>query len=80
MELIEICRLVAQSKLSEGKHQEALPAAQLYLRCSVDFHGPTTVQLVPAILLLAEANMGEEGAQNGSSAQIVPSVLPSYDV
>ncbi|XP_063321114.1 zinc finger MYND domain-containing protein 12 [Pelmatolapia mariae] len=57
-ELIEICRLVAQSKLSEGKHQEALPAAQLCLRCSIDVHGPNTVQLVPAYLLLAEANMG----------------------
>ncbi|GAA6233331.1 zinc finger MYND domain-containing protein 12 [Lates japonicus] len=57
-ELIEICRLVAQSKLSEGKHQEALPAAQFCLRCSIDVHGPSTVQLVPAYLLLAEANMG----------------------
>ncbi|XP_071331935.1 zinc finger MYND domain-containing protein 12 [Trachinotus anak] len=57
-ELIEICRLVAQSKLSEGKHREALPAAQFCLRCSIDVHGPSTVQLVPAYLLLAEANMG----------------------
>ncbi|XP_041858902.1 zinc finger MYND domain-containing protein 12 [Melanotaenia boesemani] len=57
-ELIEICRLVAQGKLLEGKHQEALLAAQFCLRCSIDFHGPCTVQLVPAYLLLAEANMG----------------------
>ncbi|XP_044066581.1 zinc finger MYND domain-containing protein 12 isoform X2 [Siniperca chuatsi] len=57
-ELIEICRLVAQSKLSEGKHQEALPAAQFCLRCCLDVHGPSTVQMVPAYLLLAEANMG----------------------
>ncbi|XP_042348177.1 zinc finger MYND domain-containing protein 12 isoform X2 [Plectropomus leopardus] len=57
-ELIEICRSVAQSKLSEGKHQEALPAAQFYLRCSIDIHGPSSVQTVPAHLLLAEANMG----------------------
>ncbi|XP_070767212.1 zinc finger MYND domain-containing protein 12 [Enoplosus armatus] len=57
-ELIEICRSVAQSKLSEGKHQEALPAAQFCLRCSIDVHGPSTVQMVPAYLLLAEANMG----------------------
>ncbi|XP_030588620.1 zinc finger MYND domain-containing protein 12 isoform X2 [Archocentrus centrarchus] len=57
-ELIEICRLVAQSKLSEGKHQEALPAATCCLRFSIDIHGPNTVQLVPAYLLLAEANMG----------------------
>ncbi|KAM4563842.1 zinc finger MYND domain-containing protein 12 isoform 2-T2 [Odontesthes bonariensis] len=57
-ELSDICRLVAQSKLSQGKHQEALPAAQFCLRCSIDVHGPNTVQLVPAFLLLADANMG----------------------
>ncbi|KAM9830152.1 zinc finger MYND domain-containing protein 12 isoform X2 [Syngnathus typhle] len=57
-ELIEICRLVAESKLSEGKHQEAVPAAQACLRCSTDVYGPNTVQLVPAYLLLADANMG----------------------
>ncbi|XP_055366364.1 zinc finger MYND domain-containing protein 12 isoform X2 [Betta splendens] len=58
VELAEICRSVAQSKLSERKHLEALPAAQCCLRCSVDIYGPSTVQLVPAYLLLAEANMG----------------------
>ncbi|KAK2897796.1 hypothetical protein Q8A73_014176 [Channa argus] len=58
VELIEICRLVAQNKLSERKHREALPAAQFCLRCSIDVHGPSNVQLVPAYLLLAEANMG----------------------
>uniref|UniRef100_A0A3Q3SNU9 Zinc finger, MYND-type containing 12 n=1 Tax=Mastacembelus armatus TaxID=205130 RepID=A0A3Q3SNU9_9TELE len=58
MELIEICKSVAQSKFSEGKYQEALPAAQFCLRCSMDVHGPSTAQLVPAYLLLAEANMG----------------------
>nr|XP_020476457.1 zinc finger MYND domain-containing protein 12 [Monopterus albus] len=58
VELIEICRLVTQGKLSEGKYQEALPAAQFCLRCSIDVHGPSAVQLVPAFLQLAEANMG----------------------
>ncbi|KAK5863377.1 hypothetical protein PBY51_000411 [Eleginops maclovinus] len=58
VELIEVCRLVALSKLSEGKHQEALPAAQFCMRCSIDVHGPRSVQMVPAYLLLAEANMG----------------------
>lgn len=51
---------MAQSKLSDRKHQEALPGAQVYLRCSIDVYGPSTVELVPAYLLLAEANMGEE--------------------
>lgn len=63
-ELIEICRLVAESKLSEGKHQEALPAAQFYLACSKDVYGTTAVELVPAYLLLADANIGEEEATN----------------
>uniref|UniRef100_UPI0037E7BFB2 zinc finger MYND domain-containing protein 12 n=1 Tax=Semicossyphus pulcher TaxID=241346 RepID=UPI0037E7BFB2 len=57
-ELMKICRLVAQRKLSERKHKEALPASQFCLRCSIDVHGPSSVQLVPAYLLLAEANMG----------------------
>ncbi|KAM4737355.1 zinc finger MYND domain-containing protein 12 isoform 1-T1 [Anableps anableps] len=56
--LIEICRLVALSKLSEGKHKEALPAAHCCLRTSIDVYSPDTIQLVPAYLLLAEANMG----------------------
>ncbi|XP_037335365.2 zinc finger MYND domain-containing protein 12 [Pungitius pungitius] len=58
VKLIETCRWVAQSKLAEGKHQEALPAAQLCLRSSKDFHGARAVQVVPAYLLLAEANLG----------------------
>lgn len=69
-ELIEICRAVAQSKISEGKHQEALPAAQFCLHCSIDVYGPCTVQLVPAYLLLADANMGEEKAQNCFSSNL----------
>ncbi|RVE70396.1 hypothetical protein OJAV_G00063880 [Oryzias javanicus] len=58
MELIKICTLVAQSKLFQGKHQEALPAAHLCSRYSEDVHGPQSVQQVPAFLLLAEANVG----------------------
>ncbi|XP_014904307.1 zinc finger MYND domain-containing protein 12 isoform X2 [Poecilia latipinna] len=56
--LIKICKLVAQSKLSEGKHEEALPAAHCCLQTSIDLYGPNTIQLVPAYILLAEANMG----------------------
>ncbi|XP_054465811.1 zinc finger MYND domain-containing protein 12 [Anoplopoma fimbria] len=66
VELIEICRSVAQCKLSEGKHQEALHAAQSCLRLSIDIHGPSTVQLVPPYLLLAEAHMGL-----GNLAQVI---------
>ncbi|XP_060930615.1 zinc finger MYND domain-containing protein 12 [Limanda limanda] len=57
-ELIEICRSEARRKLSERKHQEAVPAAQFCLRSSIDVLGPESVQLVPSHLLLAEVNMG----------------------
>ena len=69
-----MCRLVAQSKLSEGKHQEAVPAAQFCLRCSKDVHGPRSVQMVPAYLLLAEANMGDE--QHRLLSQMFPFLFP----
>ncbi|XP_034029097.1 zinc finger MYND domain-containing protein 12 [Thalassophryne amazonica] len=58
VELIEISRSVAESKLAEGRHKEALSAAHFCLRCTLDVHGPRTVQLVPAYRLLAEVNMG----------------------
>ncbi|XP_072304732.1 zinc finger MYND domain-containing protein 12 [Eucyclogobius newberryi] len=57
-ELIGIARAVAERKLGEGKHEEALPAGQTCLSFSIDVFGPRTIQLVPAYLLLAEANMG----------------------
>ncbi|KAM6976881.1 zinc finger MYND domain-containing protein 12 [Aplochiton taeniatus] len=57
-QLIEISRAMAQNKLFEGKHQESLPAAQISLRCAMDVYGPNAVELVPAYLLLAEANVG----------------------
>uniref|UniRef100_A0A8C7XR00 Zinc finger MYND domain-containing protein 12 n=1 Tax=Oryzias sinensis TaxID=183150 RepID=A0A8C7XR00_9TELE len=56
--VIEICTLVAQSKLFEGKHQEAWPAALLCLRYTEDVHGPQSVHQAHAFLLLAEANIG----------------------
>uniref|UniRef100_A0A3Q2DU23 Zinc finger, MYND-type containing 12 n=1 Tax=Cyprinodon variegatus TaxID=28743 RepID=A0A3Q2DU23_CYPVA len=58
VELIRICRLEAQCKLLEGKHQEALPAAHCCLQTSIDVHGVSSIELVPAYLLLAEANAG----------------------
>ncbi|KAM8831090.1 zinc finger MYND domain-containing protein 12 [Synchiropus picturatus] len=60
MELIKLCRMVAQNKMCEGKHQGALPAAQYCLRLSAEIHGPSTVQMVPAYLLLADVNLGNE--------------------
>uniref|UniRef100_A0A8C6SL56 MYND-type domain-containing protein n=1 Tax=Neogobius melanostomus TaxID=47308 RepID=A0A8C6SL56_9GOBI len=43
--LIAIARSVAEAKVAEGKHEEALP-------------GVSTIELVPAYLLLAEAYLG----------------------
>ncbi|KAK7896678.1 hypothetical protein WMY93_022003 [Mugilogobius chulae] len=57
-EIIAIARAVAEGKLAGGKYEEALPAGQTCLRFSVDVFGPCTIQLVPAYLLLADANMG----------------------
>nr|ACO08964.1 Zinc finger MYND domain-containing protein 12 [Osmerus mordax] len=57
-QLIEISRSVAQNKLFEGKFQESLPASLLSLRCAMDVYGPSAASLVPAYLLLAEANVG----------------------
>ncbi|XP_069039748.1 zinc finger MYND domain-containing protein 12 isoform X2 [Lepisosteus oculatus] len=57
-QLIELSRATAQKKLFEGKHQEAVPAALLSLRCCVEIHGTSALQLVPSYLLLAEACTG----------------------
>ncbi|KAK2841192.1 hypothetical protein Q7C36_012771 [Tachysurus vachellii] len=48
----------AKSWVSEGKYREAMPAAQLSLRCAIDIYGSDAVELVPAYLLLAEASIG----------------------
>lgn len=57
-ELIAIVRSIAVGKLSEGKHEEALPAGQAFLRLCMDVFGSGSVELVPAYLLLGEANLG----------------------
>ncbi|XP_033824717.1 zinc finger MYND domain-containing protein 12 [Periophthalmus magnuspinnatus] len=57
-ELIAIARSIAEGKLTEGKHEEALPAGQTCLHFCMDVFGPCSIQLVPAYLLLAEGYMG----------------------
>uniref|UniRef100_A0A3B4AH54 MYND-type domain-containing protein n=1 Tax=Periophthalmus magnuspinnatus TaxID=409849 RepID=A0A3B4AH54_9GOBI len=56
--LIAIARSIAEGKLTEGKHEEALPAGQTCLHFCMDVFGPCSIQLVPAYLLLAEGYMG----------------------
>lgn len=57
--LIEFCYTVAQKYLLEGKHEDAVPAALHSLRFRMARHGLSSVELVPAYLLLAEASLGE---------------------
>ncbi|XP_077817497.1 zinc finger MYND domain-containing protein 12 isoform X1 [Macaca mulatta] len=56
--LIEFCYTVAQKYLFEGKHEDAVPAALHSLRFRVNLYGLSSVELVPAYLLLAEASLG----------------------
>ncbi|KAL6068203.1 hypothetical protein STEG23_035250, partial [Scotinomys teguina] len=55
--LIEFCYTVAQKYLFEGKHEDAVPAALHSLRFRMNVHGMSSVELVPAYLLLAEASL-----------------------
>uniref|UniRef100_G1T2P3 Zinc finger MYND-type containing 12 n=2 Tax=Oryctolagus cuniculus TaxID=9986 RepID=G1T2P3_RABIT len=56
--LIEFCYTVAQKYLFEGRHEDAVPAALHSLRFRMNIHGLSSVELVPAYLLLAEASLG----------------------
>ncbi|KAL2103228.1 hypothetical protein ACEWY4_000096 [Coilia grayii] len=57
-ELICVCEEECRRWLFEGQCVEALPAARLCLRIAMETHGANAIQLVPAYLLLAEANVG----------------------
>ncbi|XP_004705322.1 zinc finger MYND domain-containing protein 12 isoform X1 [Echinops telfairi] len=56
--LIEFCYTVAQKYIFEGKYEEAVPAALHSLRFRMNMHGLSSVELVPAYLLLSEASLG----------------------
>ncbi|XP_017324089.1 zinc finger MYND domain-containing protein 12 [Ictalurus punctatus] len=56
--ITQLSHAAAKSWVSEGKYSEAVPAAQLSLRCAIDIYGRDVVELVPAYLLLAEASIG----------------------
>nr|XP_003415378.1 zinc finger MYND domain-containing protein 12 isoform X1 [Loxodonta africana] len=56
--LIKFCYTVAQKYLFEGKHEEAVPAALHSLRFRMNVYGLSSVELVPAYLLLSEASLG----------------------
>ncbi|KAK9970572.1 hypothetical protein ABG768_026505 [Culter alburnus] len=56
--LIEIAHLEAQRWVSKKMFQVVLPAALLFLRWAMRVYGTCAVELVPAYLLLAQANIG----------------------
>ncbi|XP_043102764.1 zinc finger MYND domain-containing protein 12 isoform X2 [Puntigrus tetrazona] len=56
--LVEIAHLEAQRWVSMKRFRDALPAALLFLRWAMQVYGPCAVELVPAYLLLAQANIG----------------------
>lgn len=65
---MELSHTEAQGRVLGGKYEEALPAAQLSLRCAIDLYGANSVELVPAYLLLAEASVGELHTKHDSTA------------
>ncbi|XP_054994392.1 zinc finger MYND domain-containing protein 12 [Sorex araneus] len=56
--LIEFCYTIAQKYIFEGKHADAVPAALHSLRFRMNLFGLSSVELVPAYLLLSEASLG----------------------
>ncbi|XP_058290803.1 zinc finger MYND domain-containing protein 12-like isoform X1 [Hylobates moloch] len=66
--LIEFCYTVAQKYLFEGKHEDAVPAALHSLRFRVTLYGLSSVELVPAYLLLAEASLDTSSLSTGSDS------------
>ncbi|KAE8593097.1 hypothetical protein XENTR_v10018978 [Xenopus tropicalis] len=56
--LIDLTLKEAQKHLYGGRHADVIPAAMHSLSFTIDVFGLATVELVPAYLILAEANIG----------------------
>uniref|UniRef100_A0A8C3KY93 Zinc finger MYND-type containing 12 n=1 Tax=Chrysolophus pictus TaxID=9089 RepID=A0A8C3KY93_CHRPC len=65
--IIDLTSSTAQKFIFDGKHKKALPAALHALRFSTKVYGSSSVQLVPAYLLLAEACIGVGNLQQASN-------------
>ncbi|KAM7324403.1 hypothetical protein ACRRTK_016708 [Alexandromys fortis] len=74
--LIEFCYTVAQKYLFEGRHEDAVPAALHSLRFRMNMHGLSSVELVPAYLLLAEASLVSAPPTNGIPLHVQEDKLP----
>ncbi|NXL83704.1 ZMY12 protein, partial [Alectura lathami] len=64
--IIELTYSTAQRFIFDGNHKKAFPAALHALRLSTAMYGSSSVQLVPAYLLLAEACIGAGNLQQAS--------------
>ena len=56
--LIDLTKNEAANLLARGQYQLSIPGAQQSMTFIKDVHGDQSVELVPAYLLLAEANLG----------------------
>lgn len=56
--LIALCRDEATRHVVQGRYEHAIPAASYALRFGTSIYGEGRVELVPALLMLAEANLG----------------------
>lgn len=56
--LIDLCKNEAQKHLVQDQYEMAIPGALQSLRFSMEVYGSGRIELVPAYLLLAEANLG----------------------
>ncbi|KAJ6656840.1 hypothetical protein lerEdw1_003171 [Lerista edwardsae] len=56
--LAGLTQSVAQKFLSEGKHEDSIPAALHSLKFHISVYGSHSVELVPAFIILAEASLG----------------------
>jgi tetratricopeptide (TPR) repeat protein len=57
-ELLDLCTETAQKFLVQGKFELAVPGALQSLKFAIELFGNEAPQLVPAYLMLAEANLG----------------------
>eukprot|EP00117_Sycon_ciliatum_P045765 scpid62658/ scgid32859/ Zinc finger MYND domain-containing protein 12 len=57
-QLVSLTSTEAQRLLYDGQYKRALPAAQLSLRSSTEMYGSGRMELIPALVVLAEACIG----------------------
>jgi len=69
--LIDLCKTESERHLVQGQFALAIPGALQTLRFSMQVYGSGHIQLVPAYLLLAEANLGKPLCARGYSSGVI---------